>query len=86
MSIDYVEAFVRPAIPRDYLADVEAWLLARIFNAQQRGDRLAFHASWTLNDIYEGILSPDEALTRALASSFARVSASQSNAKSSRAA
>jgi len=69
MSIDYVVASVCPAIPREYLTDVEAWLLTRVFDIEQRGDHLAFRGSWSLNDIYEGILSPDQALIGALASS-----------------
>src|SRR5215472_17378556 len=69
MSIDYVVASVCPAIPREYLTDVEAWLLTRVFDIEQRGDHLAFRGSWSLNDIYEGMLSPDQALIGALASS-----------------
>ena len=66
MSIDYIEVYVRPTIPQEHLADVEAWLVARVFHAEQRGDRLAFHGSWTLNDIYEEILSPDQSASAGL--------------------
>jgi len=69
MSVDYVEASVCPAIPREYLTDIEAWLLTRVFDTEQSGDRLAFQGCWSLNDIYEGELSPDQALIGALASS-----------------
>jgi hypothetical protein len=69
MSNNYVEASVCPGIPREYLTDVEAWLLTRVFDVEQRGDHLVFGGGWEEFDIYEGILSPDQALIGALASS-----------------
>ena len=69
MSTDYIEAAVCPAIPTKCLADVEAWLLTRVFKAEPRGDDLSFHACWTWNDIYEERLSPDDELSKALAAS-----------------
>jgi hypothetical protein len=69
MSVDYVQIVVRPTIPSAYLADIEAWLLTRAFQTEAKGDRLSFQACWSLNDIFENILSPDQELGKALASS-----------------
>ena len=61
MSIDYIEAFVRPTIPTKCFADLEAWLLTRVFKTEASGNRLGFHACWSFNDIYQNTLSDDEA-------------------------
>ena len=70
MSIDYVEATVRPAIPAKCLTQVEAWLLRRVFITEEKDNYLGFDGYWTLNDIYQGTpVSPDEELWKALAAS-----------------
>jgi hypothetical protein len=69
MSIDYIEAFVRPTIPTKCFADLEAWLLTRVFKTEARGNDLGFHACWSLSDICEKTLSKDE-LSKALAASY----------------
>jgi hypothetical protein len=69
MSIDYVTAIVRPTIPAKFLAPIESWLLRRLFETEARDDRLSFQACWTLNDIAEGELFPDDELIKALAGS-----------------
>ena len=69
MSSDYIEAFVRPTIPTKCFADLEAWLLTRVFKTEVSGNRLGFHACWTYNDIYENTLFDDE-LSKALAASY----------------
>jgi hypothetical protein len=69
MSIDYVEATVRPAIPAKCLTQVEAWLLRRVFKTEENGNYLSFDGFWTLNDLYDETLSFDEELRRALVAS-----------------
>ena len=69
MSIDYIEAVVCPTIPTKCFADLEAWLLTRVFETEARGNDLGFHACWSLNDIYEKTLSDNE-LSKALAASY----------------
>jgi hypothetical protein len=69
MSIDYIEASIRQTIPADCLANIEKWLLTRLFSTKETDTRLRFYASWSLNDFYEGELSPDDELINALAAS-----------------
>jgi hypothetical protein len=64
-----VTVFVNPAIPAQCLAPIESWLFRRIFTTEAIGDRLGFHANWTLNDLYEGEVFSDEELLAALAGS-----------------
>ena len=69
MSTDHVEAVVRPAIPAKCLAEIEAWLLRRVFKTEENGEYLGFDGCWTLNDLYDETLSLDEELRSALAAS-----------------
>lgn len=70
MSMDIIEAEVRPAIPAKCLTQVEAWLLRRVFITEEKDNYLGFDGHWSLNDIYQGTpVSPDEELERALAAS-----------------
>jgi hypothetical protein len=60
MSIDFVEAVVRPAIPAKCLTQIEAWLLRQVFKTEKNGKYLGFDGCWTLNDMHEGVLSVDD--------------------------
>src|SRR5262249_55596825 len=69
MSEDYTQSVVYPTIPTECLADVEAWLLTRVFKTEAKGNRLSFYAYWSLSDIFEERLFPDDELEKGLAAS-----------------
>src|SRR5262249_28378435 len=69
MSIDYVRTIVRQTIPGDRLTPIERWLLTRVFEPTETDDGLSFDAEWSLNDILEEEVFPDDELTTALAAS-----------------
>jgi hypothetical protein len=69
MSTDFVEAYVHPNIPTQCLAKIETWILKRVFITKVKNDYVSFSGCWTLDDIYDNRLYPDDELTRALTDS-----------------
>lgn len=69
MSIDLFEATVCPRIPAKCLADIESWLLFRVFRANRKDEYIGFDGCWDLNDLFDGKLFPDKELEKALSNS-----------------
>jgi hypothetical protein len=69
-STGYLRAFVRQTIPADCLTSIERWLLTRLFKkTRETDDGLDFDATWSINELHNGGLFPDDELTEALATS-----------------
>jgi hypothetical protein len=69
MSIDFVEAIVRPNVSTQCLASVETWILRRVFTTEVENNYFSFGGNWTLNDLFDERLYPNDELTKALANS-----------------
>jgi hypothetical protein len=69
MSTNYIQVIVRQRIPAACLVSIEKWLLARIFETEERGDFLVFHNCWEEGMLRTDDDSSDDKLREALAAS-----------------
>ena len=69
MSVDYINVWVSPSIPTKCLAEIEAWLLRRVFQIKETNDERIFFYSYVDESELLDEFNLDKDLNDALAAS-----------------